>query len=92
MEAPEDQISVRTSYNVAAISFTPSEIAESIQKNIPDFEIRYEPDYRQDIADSWPDSIDDSAARDDWGWEHSYELDDMTGDILANLPDVIEKA
>ena len=92
MEAPEEQIRVRTSYNVAAISFTPSDIAESIQKNVQDFEIQYEPDYRQDIADSWPDSIDDSAARDDWGWEHSYDLDDMTEDILANLPEVIANA
>ena len=92
MEAPEEQIRVRTSYNVAAISFTPSDIAESIQKNVQDFEIQYDPDYRQDIADSWPDSIDDSAARDDWGWEHSYDLDDMTEDILANLPEVIANA
>lgn len=91
MEAPEDRIKVRTSYNVAAISFTPADIAESIKKVLPHFEIRYEPDYRQKIAASWPDSIDDSAARSDWGWSHRYELDTMTKDILANLPSVIEK-
>ena len=92
MEAPEDRIRVRTSYNVAAISFTPADIAESIKKVLPDFEIRYEPDYRQKIAASWPDSIDDSAARSDWEWSHQYTLDTMTEDILANLPSVIENA
>lgn len=91
MEAPEDRIRVRTSYNVSAISFTPADIAESIKKVLPNFEIRYEPDYRQKIASSWPDSIDDSAARTDWGWSHHYDLDTMTKDILANLPSVIEK-
>ncbi|PWN05435.1 NAD-dependent epimerase/dehydratase family protein [Rhodohalobacter mucosus] len=92
MEAPEEHIHVRTSYNVAAISFTPADIAESIKKVLPHFEIRYEPDYRQQIAASWPDSIDDSAARSDWGWSHRFSLDAMTKDILANLPSVIENA
>ena len=92
MQAAEKQIKVRTSYNVAAISFTPEEITSSIQKQIPEFEIEYKPDYRQEIASSWPDSIDDSAARDDWGWKHEYDLDKMTKDILKNLPNVIEKA
>ena len=91
MQAQEKQVKVRTSYNVAAISFTPEEIAESIKKQLPEFEIEYEPDYRQEIASSWPDSIDDSSARDDWGWKHSYDLDKMTEDILQNLPTVIEK-
>jgi len=91
MQAQEKQVKVRTSYNVAAISFTPEEIAESIKKQLPEFEIEYEPDYRQEIASSWPDSIDDSSARDDWGWKHSYDLDKMTEDILQNLPIVIEK-
>ncbi|WP_069130497.1 NAD-dependent epimerase/dehydratase family protein [Rhodohalobacter halophilus] len=92
MQASEDQVNVRTSYNVSAISFTPEEIANSIKKQIPDFEIEYEPDYRQEIASSWPDSIDDSAARSDWGWKHEFDLDRMTADILENLPKIIEKA
>ncbi len=92
MQAPEEQVKVRTSYNVSAISFTPEEIAESIKKQIPGFEITYKPDYRQEIAASWPDSIDDSAARNDWGWKHEYSLEKMTKDILDNLPAVIEKA
>ena len=91
MQAQEKQVKVRTSYNVAAISFTPEEIAESIKKQLPEFEIEYEPDYRQEIASSWPDSIDDSSAREDWGWKHAYDLDKMTEDILQNLPIVIEK-
>jgi nucleoside-diphosphate-sugar epimerase len=89
MEASAEKISIRTSYNVAAISFTPEEIAHSIRKMIPDFKITYKPDYRQDIASSWPDSIDDSAARTDWGWKHLYNLDLMTQDILQNLPAVV---
>lgn len=92
MQAPEDGIHVRTSYNVAAISFTPGEMAASIRRQIPDFEIEYNPDYRQEIASSWPDSIDDSVARSDWNWQHEYDLDKMTEDILKNLPAVIEKA
>jgi nucleoside-diphosphate-sugar epimerase len=92
MQAPEKNIKVRTSYNVSAISFTPEEIAKSIKKQMPDFEIEYDPDYRQEIASSWPDSIDDSAARSDWDWKHAYDLDKMTADILENLPKFIEKA
>lgn len=92
MEAPEEQIKVRTSYNVSATSFTPEEIANSIKKQILNFEIVYETDYRQEIASSWPDSVDDSAARSDWGWKHEFNLDKMTADILKNLPQIIEKA
>lgn len=91
MDAPAENITVRGSYNVAAISFSPDEIAESIKKEIPDFKIEYAPDYRQEIALSWPDLIDDSVAREDWNWKHSYSLDKMTKDILANLPEVVEK-
>jgi len=91
MQADEEQVKVRASYNVAAISFTPEEIAGSIKKQIPDFEIEYEPDYRQEIASSWPDSIDDSAARNDWGWKHEYDLDKMTEDILENLPELLKE-
>jgi nucleoside-diphosphate-sugar epimerase len=85
MEAPADRISVRTSYNLSAMSFSPAEIAVSIQKQIPDFRMTYQPDYRQSIADSWPQSIDDSVARRDWGWKHEYDLDAMTVDMLQNL-------
>ncbi|MBD8490357.1 NAD-dependent epimerase/dehydratase family protein [Echinicola sp. CAU 1574] len=86
MHAPAEKIKVRSSYNLGGISFSPKEIYESIKKHHADFEISYKPDFRQNIADTWPDSIDDSAARNDWGWEHSYGLEDMTKDILANLP------
>ncbi|MFT3947995.1 MAG: NAD-dependent epimerase/dehydratase family protein [Agriterribacter sp.] len=85
MEADAKKISVRTSYNLAAISFSPKEIAAEIKKHIPDFTIGYKPDYRQQIADSWPQSIDDSVARKDWGWQHEYDLSRMTEDMLNNL-------
>ncbi|MDI3322077.1 NAD-dependent epimerase/dehydratase family protein [Pinibacter soli] len=85
MEAPKEKISIRTSYNVAAISFSPKEIAACIKKHIPDFEISYKPDSRQAIANSWPQSIDDSVARNDWNWKHEYDLEKMTGDMLENL-------
>ncbi|MCX6209608.1 MAG: NAD-dependent epimerase/dehydratase family protein, partial [Bacteroidetes bacterium] len=77
MEAPASAISVRHSYNVAGISFSPKEIAAAIQKHIPDFTISYKNDYRQAIANSWPQSIDDTVARQDWNWQHDYELDTM---------------
>lgn len=85
MEADEKDIKIRSSYNLAAISFNPEEISKSIQKHIPEFKISYEPDFRQEIADSWPQSIDDSQARDDWGWQHQYSLDEMTEKMLTNL-------
>ena len=85
MEAPALNISVRTSYNLAAMSFAPEEIASSIQRIIPSFEISYKSDYRQQIANSWPQSIDDSKAREDWGWKHEYDLDKMTQDMLQNI-------
>jgi nucleoside-diphosphate-sugar epimerase len=85
MEAPAEKISVRTSYNVSGVSFSPKEITASIQKHIPGFTISYKPDYRQSIADSWPQSIDDCVARKDWGWKHQFELDKMTADMLKNL-------
>lgn len=87
MEAPADRIKQRGSYNLAAISFTPETQAESIRKEMPSFSISYAPDFRQAIADSWPGSIDDSAARDDWGWSHRYDLQAMTQDMLYNLKD-----
>ncbi|MDH7462514.1 NAD-dependent epimerase/dehydratase family protein [Chitinophagaceae bacterium 26-R-25] len=85
MEAPVEKISIRTSYNVAAISFSPKEIAACIKKHIPDFEISYKPDSRQAIANSWPQSIDDTVARNDWNWKHEFDLEKMTSDMLANL-------
>ncbi len=85
MEAPKEKISVRTSYNISGMSFSPKEIAESIQKEIPEFTIDYAPDYRQAIADSWPQSIDDSVAATDWGWKPEYDLQAMTKDMLKNL-------
>jgi nucleoside-diphosphate-sugar epimerase len=85
MEAPEKQISVRTSYNVSGMSFSPKEIAGEIKNHIPDFEITYQPDSRQAIAESWPQSIDDSVATKDWGWKPEYNLQSMTTDMLENL-------
>ncbi|OYU53947.1 MAG: NAD-dependent epimerase [Chitinophagaceae bacterium BSSC1] len=85
MHAPANQISVRTSYNISGMSFSPKEIAASIQKSIPDFQLTCEPDYRQAIADSWPQSIDDSVANQDWGWKPEYDLDKMTLDMIENL-------
>jgi len=85
MEAESNDVKVRSSYNVSAISFTPAEIADSIKKYIPNFEITYKPDFRQAIADSWPNSIDDSAARNDWNWQHEFDLDKMTQEILNGL-------
>ena len=85
MEAPADKISIRTSYNISAMSFSPKEIGAEIKKQIPDFKISYKPDYRQAIANSWPQSIDDSVARKDWGWKEEYDLSSMVSDMLQNL-------
>ena len=85
MEAPAEKISIRTSYNLSGMSFSPKEIAASIKKHIPEFTITYKPDYRQNIANSWPQSIDDSVARNDWGWKNEYDLDKMTAEMLDNL-------
>ena len=85
MQAPAEQIKIRSSYNLAAMSFTPTVIAAEIKKHIPEFTITYEPDFRQKIADSWPASIDDSQAREDWGWKHQFDLENMTVDMLEHL-------
>jgi nucleoside-diphosphate-sugar epimerase len=85
MEAPADKISIRTSYNLSSMSFSPSEIAAEVKKHIPDFTMNYKPDYRQAIANSWPQSVDDSVARNDWGWKHDFDLPKMTADMFQNL-------
>ncbi len=85
MQAKPEDIKIRNGYNLAAIDFTPNEIANEIKKHVPDFEITYNPDFRQQIADSWPQSIDDSQARNDWNWQHKFDLESMTKDILTNL-------
>ena len=90
MDADADKIKIRSSYNVAAISFTPAELAAEIKKHIPDFKISYKPDVRQQYADSWPQSIDDSAARKDWGWKHEYDLAKMTEDMLVHIQQMVE--
>lgn len=87
MEAPKDKITIRTSYNLSGMSFSPGSIAAEIKKHIPDFTISYKSDYRQAIADSWPQSIDDSVARNDWGWHEDFDLAAMTEDMLENLKD-----
>ncbi|MBS1590629.1 MAG: NAD-dependent epimerase, partial [Bacteroidetes bacterium] len=85
MEAPAENISIRTSYNISAMSFSPKEITTSIKKHIPEFSINYKPDYRQKIANSWPQSIDDSVAANDWNWKPEYDLDKMVKDMLDNI-------
>lgn len=85
MDAPAAELSVRTSYNLGGMSFTPEEIAAQIAVHVDGFEIAYEPDFRQEIANSWPQSIDDSQARNDWAWQPEFDLPKMTEDMLANL-------
>ena len=85
MQADPETITTRTSYNLAAISFTPKEIAAEIKKHIPEFEISYKTDFRQAIANSWPQVIDDAKARKDWNWSHKFDLSLMTTDMLESL-------
>lgn len=89
MEAPSAAVRVRTSYNIAALSFTPAELAAEIKKQVYSFTIQYKPDYRQAIADTWPGSIDDSAARLDWNWNHRYDLQRMTVDMLEQIQELM---
>lgn len=85
MEAPENRINVRTSYNLAGMSFTPAELTASIQTYFPEFTVGYKPDFRQAIADSWPKTIDDTVARRDWGWKPEFDLPRMTREMITQL-------
>ncbi len=85
MHADADKLTVRTSYNLAGVSFTPAEVASAIQSHLPDFKVSYAPDFRQKIAESWPRSIDDAVARRDWGWRPQYDLAAMTTDMIQHL-------
>ena len=85
MHAPSENIKIRGSYNLAGISFTPAQIASEIQKFIPEFKISYKPDFRQDIANSWPQSISEINANNDWGWSAKYNLSSLVENMLKNL-------
>ncbi|GAK99015.1 UDP-glucose 4-epimerase related protein [Nonlabens ulvanivorans] len=85
MQTKSENIKQRSSYNLAGMTFTPAEIASEITKHLPDFTVTYQPDFRQSIADSWPGSIDDSVAREDWSWSHDYDLEKMVKEMLDNL-------
>lgn len=85
MDAPSENIHTHRSYNLSAISFSPEQIAAEIKKHIADFRMEYQPDFRQTIADSWPASIDDSEARNDWNWQPAFDLAKMTEDMLKNI-------
>ena len=85
MTANPEQVKIRSSYNLSGISFTPKQIANSIRKQLPEFKITYKPDFRQNIANSWPSSINDSNAREDWNWKHNFDLDNITNQMLSNL-------
>ncbi len=85
MDAPSEKIKIRTSYNLAAMDFTPEEIYNEIKKHIPNFKITYQPDFRQAIADSWSESLDDSDAKFDWGWKEEFDISEMTTDMLFQL-------
>lgn len=85
MDAPAEKIKIRSSYNLGGISFTPAQLADSIKAEVPNFEIDYAPDFREDIAATWPSSIDDSAAQKDWHWQHEYDLKKLTQTMLEGL-------
>ncbi len=89
MQVPSEKVKIRSSYNLSGMSFTPAEIATEIKKHFPDFTIDYEPDFRQKIADSWPASIDDSAARNDWGWKNDFDMENMTVEMISKLKENI---
>lgn len=92
MEAPAEKVKSRMAYNFSAMSFSPKELAAIIKQHIPGFEISYAPDFRQQIANGWPQSIDDTDARNDWGWQHAYDVNRMAEDMLANLKKKLQVA
>jgi nucleoside-diphosphate-sugar epimerase len=85
MEAESSALTIHSSYNLSGISFDPAQLAAEIKKHIPKFEITYKPDFRQAIADSWPQSIDDTVARNDWGWKHKFDLEKMTKIMIKEI-------
>ena len=85
MEAPSENLTIRSSYNLAAVNFTPKELEEAIKRYIPEFKVIYKPDFRNNIAKTWPDSIDDRFARKDWNWQHRFDLDEMVKAMLSGL-------
>lgn len=85
MHAPAESIKIRGAYNLSGLSFNPAQIADEIRKHIPNFKISYEPDFRQVIADSWPASINDSEAREHWGWKEHYNLVKLVENMLENI-------
>lgn len=89
MHAPAENVKIRGSYNLSGLSFSPKEMAEEIKKHMPDFKMSYKPDFRQQIADSWPKSIDDSEARKDWGWKEKYDLKLLVKEMFDNLKDKV---
>ncbi|MBW2978756.1 NAD-dependent epimerase, partial [Candidatus Woesearchaeota archaeon] len=91
MESPAEKIKIRTSYNLSAISFSPKEIMEEIKKHIPEFEYTFEPDFRQQIAESWPQTIDDQDARKDWDWKHEFDLPKMTEIMIKGVREKFKK-
>jgi nucleoside-diphosphate-sugar epimerase len=91
MHAPENEINVRSSYNLSGMSFDPQMIYESIKRHYPNFKIHYKPDFRQQIADTWPKSIDDSVAKTEWGWKPEYDLDTMVDDMILHLKPKLTK-
>ncbi|MYM22322.1 NAD-dependent epimerase/dehydratase family protein [Duganella sp. FT135W] len=92
MDAPVEQVKVRSSYNVAGVSFNPAQLAEAITRKVPDFKIAYKPDSRQAIADTWPQSLDDATATADWGWKARVGVEEMVADMLANIDVNLGKA
>lgn len=85
VEAPAEKVKIRSSYNLSGISFDPKELTAEIKKHIPEFTVTYKPDFRQQIAESWPGSIDDAEARADWGWKHEYDIAKMTDIMLKEI-------
>ncbi|MDN3595700.1 NAD-dependent epimerase/dehydratase family protein [Zunongwangia endophytica] len=85
MDAPSEAIKVRSSYNLSAMSFTPKILAEEVKRHLPEFEMNYEPDFRQDIADTWPSSIDDAEARADWNWSHNFNISELTDAMFTGI-------